>query len=516
MTHSGKDAKRSEEPLDPKAEDEERLARLIRESQAIAKVGGWEYDLASATLFWTDEVYRIHETSREEYHPTVESALAFYTPESAPVIGAAVRRAIAQGCGYELDLEALTARGRRIWVHTIGRPRLLAGRMVALQGFVQDISERKRTEEALRVSEEKFTKLFRMSPVAIDLVDTSDRVCLDFNQAFGDLFGYAREEFIGRTLLPADQDLWVNLEDRTRLMARLKEQGMVNGFETPHRRKDGTVFQAEISVSSLEIGGRPCHLSFTRDVTERKRAEEDRLRVREQFHQAQKLEALASLTGGVAHTVNNVLTIILGTASMHEELTTEPADREAYQVIGQACLRGREVVKALTNFARRELPDQAPLDLQDLLRGMLDLLERLGRERVAITATFADGPLWIRGDAGALKLALLCLCLNAMEAMPGGGQLALRTTGLGRDLVEVAIEDDGLGMSSEVLGQAMNPFFTTKEVGKGLGLGLSMAYGVVKAHGGTLDITSRPDRGTLVKLLLPRIAGQDAEGGGAS
>lgn len=366
-----------------------------------------------------------------------------------------------------------------------------------------------RDPEALRVSEEMFTKLFRMSPVAIDLVDTTERVCLDFNQAFADLFGFSREEFIGRPVLPPEQDPWVDLADRARLMAALEAHGTVLGFEALHRRKDGSVFLAEISVSSVEINGRPCHLSFTRDVTERKRAEDERLHLVERLHQAQKLEALGSLTAGMAHTINNILTIILGTASMREELAQAPADRDAYRLISNACLRGREVVKSLTTFARPELPNQVPLDLQDLVGGMLELLERLGQDRVRITTAFTSGPLWLRADPGALKLAVLGLCLNAVEAMPGGGTLCLRTAALDRDWIGLVVEDTGVGMDPEVLAKAVDPFFTTKAVGQGQGLGLSMAYGVVKAHGGTLDIVSQPDRGTCVKVVLPRIPGPD-------
>jgi PAS domain S-box-containing protein len=491
--------------------DSGRLLRLLQESQAIAKVGGWEYDLASDTMTWTDEQHRIHETSPATYRPTLETALAFYRPESRALLRPVLDRALREGQGYELDLEMTTAAGRRVWVHTLGRPRLENGRVVALLGFTQDISERKRTEEALRVSEAKFNSLFRLSPVAIDLVDTRERVCLDCNQAFVDLFGYPREAWVGHPLLPPGQDPWVNLEDRDRLMAGLREHGTVLGFETPHRRRDGSLFMAELSVCALEIGGRPCHLSFTRDITGRKRAEEERLRFSERLHQAQKLEALGSLTAGVAHTMNNVLAIIMGTASIREEQVANPTDRGAYQLIVAACQRGRAVVKSLTNFARPELACQTPLELQGLVQGMLELLEHLGRDRVRITVAGTGEPLWIRCDAGALKLALLGLCLNAVEAMAEGGTLTVRTGALDDGRAGVSIQDDGAGMTPEVLAQAMDPFFTTKPMGAGLGLGLSMAYGVVRAHGGTLDINSQPAKGTTVELAFPRLAEPPAE-----
>ena len=313
----------------------------------------------------------------------------------------------------------------------------------------------------MRVSEEKLTKIFQMSPDAIDLASTTDRVSLDFNYAFTKLFGYTPEDFIGQPALPMGLDLWVDMKDRDRLMACLNEHGQVFGFEAPHRRKDGSVFIAEISSSSLEIDGKLCHLSITRDITERKalqdelersrnllqqvldslpiplyckdqdqrysmcnrtfqkfmglseqdllgrtsfdisapllgeiyrqsdhrlleagdslqyetivqaasglrqivvtknvmrsstgeliglvgaflditerkQAEEDRRKLDARMSQIQKLEALGILVAGVAHNMNNVLAVIMGIASVREELATESKDLEAYKIIGKA------------------------------------------------------------------------------------------------------------------------------------------------------------------------------------
>jgi CheY-like chemotaxis protein len=181
-------------------------------------------------------------------------------------------------------------------------------------------------------------------------------------------------------------------------------------------------------------------------------------------------------------------------------------DREAYQCIGKVCVRGRDVVKALIHFAQPTLANQAPLELNDLIREVGALLESTARNRIRIAEVLAGEPLWSNGNAGDLGHILMNLGLNALDAMPDGGTLTFRSSVPEAGWAQVSVEDDGTGIAPEVLPHVMEPFFTTKEVGQGTGLGLSMAYGVIKAHGGSIDIASRPGQGTVVKLRLPRIA----------
>ena len=242
-----------------------------------------------------------------------------------------------------------------------------------------------------------------------------------------------------------------------------------------------------------------------RDVTERKLAAEHQRALEAQLQQSQKMESLGVLVAGVAHNINNVLAIVMGTASLREQFVAEPSDREAYQSIGKVCMRGREVVKSLIHFAQPTLAVRAPLELHSLIREVCGLLDSTSRNRVRIVEAFAPEPLWINGDAGSINHALVNLCLNALDAMPDGGLLTLRTAILAGDRVEVAVEDDGAGMAPEVLGHVLEPFYTTKEVGKGTGLGLSMTYGVITAHGGSIDLASQPGQGTTVTLRFPRI-----------
>ena len=247
------------------------------------------------------------------------------------------------------------------------------------------------------------------------------------------------------------------------------------------------------------------------EIRERKAAAEDNARLQAQLLQAQKLESLGNLAGGVAHDMNNVLGAILGLSSAHLEI--QPGGSPAYQAfdtISKAALRGGKMVKSLLGFARQTLPDERELDLNALLREEVKLLEQTALAKVRVELDLADGLRPIRGDASALTHAFMNLCINAVDAMPDQGTLTLSTRNVEAVWVEVVVEDNGSGMTREVLERAMDPFFTTKPVGKGTGLGLSLVYSTVKAHRGQLEIQSEPGRGTQVRMRFPALEGQAA------
>jgi len=469
--------------------------------------GIWDWDVAAGEIFFNPAYSAMLGYEPHALPKRVEAWKERIFPEDQARVVALIENCITGlGQTFEVEHRVITADGGIKWV--IGRGQAVSrderGRALRMAGTILDITKRKQAEEALRVSEKKLANIFQLSPDAIDLVDTTDRVCLDFNQAYTNLFGFTRAEFIGKPLLPAELDPWVKLEDRDRLMARLREKGTVLGFETPLRRKDGTIFTAEISVSALEIEGRPCHLSLTRNVTERKLAEQERLKLKEQLVQAQKLEALGVLAGGVAHDMNNVLAAILGLASAsvvaHFPGTS---DHAAFDTIAQAAVRGRKMVRSLLNFAHQTVVEERELDLNTILREEVRFLERTTLSRVRLVMDLAEALRPVHGDATALTNALMNLCVNAVDAMAESGTLTLRTRNHGTEWIEIKVEDTGCGMPAEVLQKALDPFFTTKAPGKGTGLGLSMVYSTVKRHRGKLELHSEPGRGTCVTILLP-------------
>jgi len=368
----------------------------------------------------------------------------------------------------------------------------------------REIAGHMQTEEALRSSEDRFRQLAELFPETIFEADFNGRVT--YANAHGhQQFGLTPENFEpGVSLLER-----VVPEDRARVLERTLERldGVTGGFlEYRALRMDGTAFDAlAYSAPIVRQGSIVGIRGFILDISERRRAEDEKARLEAQLQQAQKMESLGILVAGVAHNINNALAIIMGTASMRELGVLDPRDQKAYQTIGKACKRGRDVVSSLMQFARPTLSTQAPFDLHALIRETCDLLGNTTSKRIRILEAFTEHPLWMSGDAGTISHSLMNLCINSIDAMPAGGTLTLRTALPEEGWAEVSVEDSGAGMAPEVLAHALEPFFTTKDVGRGTGLGLSMTYGVIKAHGGTMDISSAPGHGTTVRLRLPRI-----------
>ena len=242
------------------------------------------------------------------------------------------------------------------------------------------------------------------------------------------------------------------------------------------------------------------------DISELVRLDEERRLEAERF-QAKKLKAIETLSAGVAHNINNMLAVIMATNTTHQMLAQSAEDLKTCQIIESACKRGRDVVKSLVLFSRPFLSEAGPMDLHTLISEVHILLECNNQNHIKIVEALFPEPLWVHGSAGTLSSAIMNIALNAMDAMdevPEGGTLTIRTSVPEEGWIHVSVEDNGKGMTPEVLEQVMEPFFTTKSPGKGTGLGLSMVSGVINAHGGSMEISSQPTLGTVVALRLPR------------
>ena len=260
-------------------------------------------------------------------------------------------------------------------------------------------------------------------------------------------------------------------------------------------------------------------IATVRDLTEQRRLEGEareveaqRAKLEKQLQQVQKLESLGSLAGGVAHDMNNVLGAILSLASAH--VTLQPAGspaREAFETIQEAATRGGKMVQSLLTFARHQPAEERQVDLNAVLARDLALLEHTTLAKIRLVTDFDPELRPIIGDANALVSAFMNLCVNAVDAMPLGGVLTLRTRNAASGLVEVEIEDTGVGMPPEVLAKAMDPFFTTKETGKGTGLGLALVYSTVKAHHGQFDLHSVMGEGTRARMVFPSCEAADSQ-----
>jgi PAS domain S-box-containing protein len=379
--------------------------------------------------------------------------------------------------------------------------------------ILRDISARKQSEGELRKSEERFSKAFRGSPLAITIATAAEGRYLDVNDAFITMVGQTRAEVIGQTSL--DLDLWADKSQRLEMLQQLGKGGNITGFRAQHKTLTGEIRETEVSADLIELEGQTCVLAIIRDITET-------LKLEAQFRQAQKMEAVGRLAGGVAHDFNNMLGVIIGYCDLSLGLIApeSPANRYMEQ-IRKAAYRAAGLTRQLLAFSRQQVVFPKIVDLNQVVQGVTTMLQRLVGEDVAISLrpTVPIGS--INADPGQVEQILMNLVVNARDAMPGGGKIIIETGHAELDEqyasqhpgahagqhVVLAVSDTGCGMDEKVKSQIFEPFFTTKEVGRGTGLGLSTVYGIVKQGGGTIFVYSEPGNGTTFKIYFPRVAG---------
>lgn len=608
---------------------------LLRIAGETAKFGGWSVDIPEYTALWSDTVADIHEMPRG-YSPTVIDAINFYAPEWRERITKLFKNCARNGIPYDEEIKILTRSGKRVWVRTNGvAVRDEAGKIVKVQGSFQDISEKKRTEEALQDSETQFRTMIDAAPLAITRNDPDGRI-QSWNRAAEKIFGWTETEALGNLPPYVSEN---RMEEFQRLRKQVIQGKVLTQIEVERQRKDGTLIQVNFSTGALfdKTGKVTGYIAILEDITERKQSEAERerllaaieqsdesiiitdpsgvvqyvnpaferisgfkkeeicgqtpsilksgkqdeafysnlwttllaghtfksriinkrkdgslftedasispvfnpeghivnfvavkrditahIQLEAQFHQAQKMESVGRLAGGVAHDFNNMLTIIMSYTQMAMKAVdpSGPIYKDLEQV-DKAAGKSTDITRRLLAFARRQAVTPKILDLNETLESMLKMIRRLIGENIELI--WCPSPaLWpVMADPAQIDQILANLCVNAGDAIDGTGRLTIETFNTVLDeaychahpgfypgrFVMLSVSDTGSGMSKEILEQIFEPFFTTKEAGLGTGLGLATVYGIVKQNKGFINVYSEPGEGTTFKIYLPQHTG---------
>jgi two-component system cell cycle sensor histidine kinase/response regulator CckA len=366
-----------------------------------------------------------------------------------------------------------------------------------------DITERRRAEAERRASEERLQAIIDNSPALIIVKDLQHRYLL-VNRRWEELFGVRADQAVGRTAqetLPASRRPdHLEIDDRVAENGEPYEAMMV--IPEPDGEDERTFLMVKFPLRGVD-GDVSAVVTIATDITERRRSAEERAELEHRLAQAQRLESVGQLAGGVAHDFNNLLSVILTCVGFAtRELPADHPVRDDVEEIGRAADRAAALTRQLLMFSRREVVKPEVLDVGGLLRDLERLLNRTLSERIALRITVGPGLAPVLADRAQLEQVLVNLAVNARDAMPDGGTLSIAVAGVPEG-VRITVVDDGMGMLEEVRDRAFEPFFTTKDPGQGTGLGLATVHGIVTDSGGAVGIDSAPGQGTSVTIFLP-------------
>ncbi|EJM42749.1 PAS domain S-box [Pseudomonas sp. GM33] len=548
---------RSAASLKAQRETEERLQLALAATDAV---GTWDWDISEDRFIADAHFAQLHgvDPAMASQLPISEYLHGVH-PQDRALIARSIKHCITHGSEYAEEYRLLQTDGQMRWVFARGRCyKDHHGRPIRFLGAALDLTERKHTEQALRQSQTELQLIINAMPVLISYVDREERFRLN-NAAYLDWYGLTPQELYGRTILEVLGEEAYALR-APYITEALSGRPCCFSISTPHR--DGSLRQALMNYLPRHgaDGAVNGFYIFVIDETERKMTEEalrdlnetleervaartrqlaeanerlqnemfERERAEDALRHAQKMEAVGQLTGGIAHDFNNMLTGIIGSLDLMQRYIAEGRANEIGRFT-EAAVSSANRAAALTHrllaFSRRQSLNRTPLNPNDLIRSLEDLLSRTKGDHIELKLQLAQNIWRVNTDVSQLENALLNLVINARDAMPGGGELQIETANVyldgsdittlepvkAGDYVMIAVSDNGTGMTPSVLAKAFDPFFTTKPIGQGTGLGLSMIYGFAQQSGGHVSLFSRPGRGTSVRLYLPRLHSTEPE-----
>ena len=480
-----------------------------------AKAGTWEWDLQTNENAWSQSLWKLYGLDPATEKASYDSWRKVIHPEDRDRAEQTVQKAARDGNELNAEWRVRLPGGEERWLVSRGMPlKGLSGGVERYLGMVMDVTEH-------REAESKLIELKVAIEQATDGMAISDMegVIRFVNRAWADMHGLSPEASLGKPLsVFHTMEQWRNEVHPHLLM--LKQRGHHTG-EVRHVRVDGLEFPTWMSTSVLKTpSGVPYGmLAIARDITERNKAEAEQRSLQAQLVEAQKMESIGRLAGGVAHDFNNLLFCILGYSELLlDGIGLPEAARQQLEQIRNSAQQAADLTKQLLAFSRKQVIQPHPMDVDAAIVKQQKILWRLLGEDIRIGLGLGASPTLALLDASQFQQVLMNLCVNARDAMPDGGDLRIETSVVRAPesphheeikpcatFVRITVIDHGVGMTPEVVGRIFEPFFTTKEMGKGTGLGLSVVFGIVKQHGGWIDVASRPGEGTRFDVHFPAI-----------
>ncbi len=471
------------------AENGDRAPRVIYSNDAAAGISGYSgAELAGQP--WS-----------------VCTGRAPHDPDLQPFEEAIARRATASA-----GLRLRRKDGAEYWAMVTLRP-ILRGQRTHWMVRLRDITGQRNAERQLQESEKRYRLFFENHVRPVWVYDSLTLRFLEVNRAAIETYGYSREEFLGMTLFdirPAEEIPLL----KEHLAQKRGGEDLASIWR--HRRKDGTVLFVEIHSYDLEVNGQPARLAEIIDVSVRRSLEE-------QLLQAQKMEAIGQLAGGISHDFNNLLTVINGYAALlRENMPDDHPMRDGLVAIGRAGERAAALTHQLLAFSRKQVLQPRVLNLNDLVADMRSMLQRLIREDIELVTMLNPALCNTEADPTQMEQVVMNLAINARDAIESNGKITIETRNAeqseaasadmpaGRYVV-LSVRDNGKGMDAVIMGRIFEPFFTTKEKGRGTGLGLPTVYGIIKQSGGQIAVESTVGVGTEFRVYLPAASAAEAE-----
>ncbi|MEI8243662.1 MAG: PAS domain S-box protein, partial [bacterium] len=498
---------------------------FLREVQEIASMGSYVLDIADGRWKSSEVLDRVLGLG-PSYVRSVEGWVRLIHPDERATMAAYFRE-------HVLGRKQLFVKEYRIIRQNDGAVRWVYGRgklefdpqgcPVKMKGTIHDITERKLEADALQQSEERYRLIFNASGDAMVSCALSEdgqpHTFIMVNDVACERYGYARAELLRMT--PLELDAPEGRKVATAAIKKLMAEKQAT-WESWHQTKDGRQIPVEIVAVLFSLRGERMIFAVVRDITARKQGEAERNALQAQLAQAQKMESIGRLAGGVAHDFNNMLQVILGNADLcMMKVSPESPLHKWLRAINKSALHAKSLTRQLLAFSRREIIEPARVDLNRIVVEMMKLLPRLIGENIAIVWRPDPEPGFVKADSSPIDQILTNLAINARDAIRGTGTITIKTSHVTLhhadcrqhpgatpgDYVVLTFADTGCGMDQEIRAHIFEPFFTTKAAGKGTGLGLAMVYGIVSQNNGFIDVASAPGQGTSFNIYWPRVRG---------